>query len=65
MICRYLPVKRVHQIKTADEVVDEYGARAVGDMRSSNGNTLNLFGQILAASDGDEKSSLTDGGIRS
>jgi hypothetical protein len=65
MICRYLPIKRVQQIITADKVVDEYGARAFGNMRNSNGNALNLFGQILAASESDEKSSLTDGDIRS
>jgi cytochrome P450 len=60
IICRYLPIRRVQQIMTADKVVDAYGARAIGNMRSSNGNTLNLFGQMLAASDSDEKASLTD-----
>jgi cytochrome P450 len=63
-ICRYLPVKRVQQIVTADDVVYEYGAHAIGHMRSGNGNALNLFGQMLAASDSEEKSSLTDEDVR-
>jgi cytochrome P450 len=33
-------------------------------MRNGNGNTLNLFGQMLAATDGGEKVTLTDKDIR-
>lgn len=63
-ILRYTPNKRAQQIATADDVVYEYGAHAIRNMRSGNGNALNLFGQMLAASDSEEKVSLTDKDVR-
>ncbi|KAF2829792.1 cytochrome P450 3A17 [Ophiobolus disseminans] len=63
-ILRYIPIRRAQQIATADEVVYEHGAHAIRNMRNGNGNALNLFGQMLAATDGGEKVSLTDKDIR-
>jgi cytochrome P450 len=63
-ILRHTPVKRAQQIATADDVVYEYGAHAIRNMRSRNGNALNLFGQMLAATDSGDKVSLTDKDIR-
>ncbi|KAH7075574.1 cytochrome P450 [Paraphoma chrysanthemicola] len=61
-VLRYTPNKRAQQIATADDVVYDYGAYAIRNMRSGNGNALNLFGQMLAASE--EKVSLTDKDVR-
>lgn len=49
---------------TADEVVYEHGAVAIQNMRSGQGNNMNLFGQMLAASDDYEKAALSDTSIR-
>lgn len=49
---------------TADEVVFEQGAVAIDNMRSGQGNNMNLFGQMLAASDDYEKVALTDKAVR-
>lgn len=49
---------------TADEVVYDHGALAIQNMRSSQGNNLNLFGQMLAACDAYEKAALTDKSVR-
>lgn len=64
-ILRYLPIKRGQQITRADDVVNEYGGLAIQNMRSVDGHALNLFGQMLAASDDKEKVSLTDADVRS
>jgi len=63
-ILRHVPIKRARQIATADDVVYEYGAHAVKNMRSGYGNALNLFGQMLAATDNGEKVSLTEKDVR-
>ena len=63
-ILRHVPMKRAQQIATADDVVYEYGAHAIRNMRSGDGNALNLFGQMLAASDSEEKVSLTEKDVR-
>jgi cytochrome P450 len=63
-ILRHIPNKRAQQIATADDVVYEYGAHAIRHMRSGNGNALNLFGQMLAASDSEDKVSLTEKDVR-
>jgi cytochrome P450 len=64
-ILRYMPNKRARQIATAPEVVYEHGVLAIQNLRNANGNALNLFGQMLAASDSqNEKISLTDQDIR-
>lgn len=62
-ILRYIPLKRIRQIVTADDVVSSHGARAVQKMRSNGGNLHNLFGQILLASDKQEKAILTDANV--
>ena len=63
-LLRYLPIKRAKQIATADDIIYDHGAHAIKNMRSGNGNSLNLFGQMLAASDSEEKMSITDDDIR-
>jgi cytochrome P450 len=63
-ILRHIPNKRAQQIATADDVVYEYGAHAIRHMRSGNGNALNLFGQMLAASDSEDKVSMTEKDVR-
>jgi cytochrome P450 len=63
-ILRYTPVQYAQQISKADDVVYEYGALALRHMRGDNYNTLNVFGQMLAASDSQEKALLTDDDVR-
>jgi cytochrome P450 len=63
-ILRHTPNKRAQQIATADDVVYEYGAHAIRHMRSGNGNALNFFGQMLAASGSEDKVSLTEKDVR-
>ena len=59
-LLRHLPFKGAKLIATADEIVLDHGALAVRNMRNRQGNTMNLFGQMLAASDDFEKVTLTD-----
>jgi cytochrome P450 len=60
-----MPSKRAQQIATSSDVVYEHGALAIHNLRNANGNALNLFGQMLAASDTpNEKISLTDEDVR-
>ena len=63
-ILRYLPLKGVQKMVTADDVVYDHGAVAIHNMRSGQGNNMNLFGQMLAASDDHEKVALTDKAVR-
>ncbi|KAJ8115930.1 hypothetical protein OPT61_g2537 [Boeremia exigua] len=63
-LLRYLPLRGVQKMVTADDVVYEHGAVAIRNMRSSQGNSMNLFGQMLAASDDYEKAALTDVAVR-
>lgn len=63
-LLRYLPFDGVHKMVTADEVVFEHGAIAIQNMRSGQGNSMNLFGQMLAASNDCEKVALTDKAVR-
>ncbi|KAL1600016.1 hypothetical protein SLS59_006090 [Nothophoma quercina] len=63
-ILRYLPLKGVQKMVTADDVVYDHGAVAIHNMRSGQGNNMNLFGQMLAASDDYEKVALTDKAVR-
>jgi cytochrome P450 len=48
----------------AEKVVYEYGAHAITNMRGRDGNVMNLFGQMLAACDSEEKASISDNDIR-
>lgn len=59
-LLRYLPFQGAKRIATADEIVLNHGALAVRNMRNRQGNAMNLFGQMLAASDDFEKAALTD-----
>ena len=63
-LLRYVPLKGAQKMVTADEVVYEHGAVAIHNMRSGQGNNINLFGQMVAASDDYEKASLTDKAVR-
>ncbi|KAI2479354.1 CypX Cytochrome P450 [Pyrenophora tritici-repentis] len=63
-LLRYIPIKRIQLITTADDVLFEYGGRAIQNMRNENGNTMNLFGQMLAANDNSEKVALTEKDIK-
>lgn len=63
-ILRFTPIKRAQQISKADDVVHEYGALALQHMRGDNGNTLNVFGQMLESSDSQEKALLTGDDVR-
>jgi cytochrome P450 len=64
-ILRYMPIKRAKQIASADDIIYDHGVNAVKNMRGGNGSSLNLFGQMLAASDSEEKVSITDNEVRS
>lgn len=63
-LLRYLPLKGVQKMVTADDVVYEHGAVAIHNMRSGRGDNMNLFGQMLAACDDYEKAALTDRAVR-
>jgi cytochrome P450 len=63
-ILRRIPLKRTQQIATAEDVVYGYGVHAIKNMRNTDGNARNLFGQMLAATDSEEKASLTEQDIR-
>lgn len=60
----YIPIKAVQKIATATEIVYDHGAIAIRNMRNGGGGVQNLFSQMVAASDGQEKVSLTDGDVR-
>lgn len=49
---------------TADDVVYEHGSGAIRNMRSGQGSSINLFGQMVAASDDYEKVALPDKAVR-
>jgi cytochrome P450 len=59
-----LPIKGLQKLMTADKVIFEYGALAVRNMKDQNHNSKNLFGQMLAATEGQEKTMITDSSIR-
>ncbi|KAB5533449.1 cytochrome P450 [Coniochaeta sp. 2T2.1] len=61
---KWLPFKELRSIATADDVVYEYGSLAVQNMRNHNANTQNLFGQMLAAADSEEKTAISDYSVR-
>jgi hypothetical protein len=64
-ILRYLPIKCGQQITRTDDVVKEYEGLAIQNKCSVDGHALNLFGQMLAASDDKEKIPLSDADVRS
>jgi cytochrome P450 len=48
----------------AEDVIYAHGERAIKNMRNENGNTMNLFGQMLAACEDSKTVALTDKDIR-
>lgn len=63
-ILRYVPLKKVQSIVNATVEINRHGEIAVRNMRQSGGNTVNLFSQIVAASEGEQKVSLTDKDVK-
>ncbi|CAO2651104.1 Nn.00g094010.m01.CDS01 [Neocucurbitaria sp. VM-36] len=63
-ILRHTPIERAQKIATADDVVFDHGALAIRNMRNGSGNAQNLFGQMLAASDSQDKVTLTEKDVR-
>jgi cytochrome P450 len=63
-LARLIPIKKVQSIVRADEVVAEHGGRAVDNMRTSSGNRQNLFGQMLAMADKQDKATITEADVR-
>jgi len=63
-ILRYTPIKRVQEITKSAHVIFEHGSLALKHMRSDDGNTMNIFGQMIEASENSEKSLLTGDDIR-
>jgi cytochrome P450 len=61
---KWLPIKALRKLTTADDVVFEYGALAVRNMKDQNQSGKNLFGQMLAAVENKEKTMITDSSIR-
>jgi cytochrome P450 len=59
-----MPIKRAQQISKADDVVYEHGSLALKYMREDDGSTLNVFGQMIEASDKSEKTLLTSDDVR-
>jgi cytochrome P450 len=61
---RWLPIEAIQKVMTAEDVIYDYGALAVRNMKDQNHNSKNLFGQMLAAADGQEKTMITDSSIQ-
>ncbi|KAH8900670.1 cytochrome P450 [Thozetella sp. PMI_491] len=64
-IARWLPFRSIQSLVTADDVVYQYGGKAVQNMRAQSANHQNLFGQMVAEGDSQEKTTVTDDMIRS
>ncbi|KAI8720005.1 hypothetical protein NCS52_00444500 [Fusarium sp. LHS14.1] len=65
-IIRRLPFKGIRDIMSADDVVFEHGAKAVKNMSSASDglSTANLFSQMLAQAQGQEKTEIKDSTVR-
>jgi cytochrome P450 len=63
---RHLPFKGIRDIVNADNVVFEHGAKAVQNMSSASDglSTANLFSQMLAQAQGQEKTEIKDSTVR-
>ncbi|KAI0121149.1 cytochrome P450, partial [Xylariales sp. AK1849] len=62
-IARWIPVERIQQVMWADEIIFEHGGKAVTNLRQNRGSQ-NLFSQMLAESESQEKQSLSDLSVR-
>ncbi|EFQ36259.1 cytochrome P450 [Colletotrichum graminicola] len=63
-MARLLPFKSIRKVLTAQDTVDRHAAKAMINLRR-NGHSANLFGNMLAESEVDEKSDLTEDHIKS
>jgi cytochrome P450 len=63
MLARWIPVKKIQSVIRADEVVVEHGRRAVQNMRNASGGPQNLFGQMLAMADSQDKAAITESDV--
>ncbi|KAF1917004.1 cytochrome P450 [Ampelomyces quisqualis] len=63
-LLRLLPFKFSEELVEAKQFVCECGARAIPDMHDRDGSVMNLFGQMLASCDSEEKASVSDDDIR-
>ncbi|KAK1956042.1 cytochrome P450 [Colletotrichum sublineola] len=57
-LARLLPFKSIQNVLAAQDAVDSHASKAATNLRR-NGPSANLFGNILAESEADEKSELT------
>lgn len=56
----HIPLKRVQKLFNGEDLIFEHGSVAVQNMRTDSANSQNLFGQMLAQADSQEKTGLTD-----
>lgn len=56
----HIPLKSVQKLFRGEDLIFEHGSVAVQNMRTDSANTQNLFGQMLAQADSQEKTDLTD-----
>lgn len=56
----YIPLKSVKKLFSGEDIIFEHGSVAVQNMRTDSANSQNLFGQMLAQADSQEKTDLTD-----
>ncbi|KAK2026302.1 cytochrome P450 [Colletotrichum zoysiae] len=62
-LARLLPFISIHNVLAAQGTVDSHAAKAAANLRR-NGHSANLFGNMLAESEVDEKSDLTEDHIK-
>lgn len=60
----YLPFEFIKRLLTAEGILLEHGGLAYRNMRNAAANTQNLFGQMLAQADSNEKAALTEDTVR-
>ncbi|KAI7778726.1 hypothetical protein LA080_001873 [Diaporthe eres] len=60
----YIPLKSVKKLFSGEDLILEHGSVAVQNMRTDSANSQNLFGQMLAQADSQEKTDLTDATVR-
>ncbi|KAH8200403.1 hypothetical protein TruAng_005432 [Truncatella angustata] len=62
-VLRLIPHPSIQQVFNSNQIIFEYGARAVSNLRQAGGSQ-NLFSQMLAESEATEKQQLTDRSVR-
>ncbi|RYC79009.1 hypothetical protein BFJ63_vAg18110, partial [Fusarium oxysporum f. sp. narcissi] len=65
-ILQYLPFQRLKKVLKSDDIVYDYGTVAVRNMQNAGAglNKANLFSQMLAEAEGQEKTSLTTSSVQ-